>query len=1099
MRTEYKAWAAESALASTTTILETGQSTQTNHFYNGSLQQIEQDDYDYGTGTVTPPTTVNSPPTPTGILLRKVATTYATLAGNVVDKPSSVITCAGPSTAACPSTGNPRIAETDYSYDQTAVSAPPPGPAVHWNSGTNIGNLTTKTEWLNTGTAPVTKYAYDNTGQLLTKTDPPTTLCSTGCVTTYSYTDSYTIGTPPGNTNAYLTTLTHPATGSVAHVEKFKYSYTDGNPTQFIDQNNQTSTYKFVDNFDRLTEIDYPDTGKTLVTYLDSGSSPSITISKAMTSTQSLTNVSVMDGVGQPVQAQLTTDPAGTDLTDSTFDGLGLLWKKSNPHRSGSSPTDGTTVYAYDALKRTVSVTDPDTNVVTTSYSGNCSTVTDEESKARKSCNDGLGRMTQVFEDPAGLNYETDYTYDALGNLTNVVQKGGTTNSALWRNRSFVFDSLSRLTQTNNPETGTTNYTYDAASNLLTKTDARSITTTFTYDALYRVTQKSYSDGVTPTANFVFDQCPSGGCPSGITPLYPIDRLVKSYTASAQSYYNYDPMGRIATSWQCTPINCGTSFFHFGYTYDQMGDQTVVSYNGASSFTLTTAYNGAAEPTALTSSISDSQHPPNLASAISYAPTAQATAITYGNGLAETLSYNNRLQPQQLATINSTTLANVLSMTLSFVDPVSGHNNGNLMSMSATGAQVIPGRTYTYDSLNRLITMSASGDPSGCTGLSWGYDGWGNRATQTVTGGTCPDASSYTYSQNNNRTDGFGYDAAGNLTVGTAYCRVYDAEGRVTQVLTPAPSCGTVLATYVYDAEGKRIEKIVGSSQTHYWYGNNGQVLGEWSQAGSIQNDYLYLGGQMLAQYTPTTTYFAHLDHLGSTRLLTSVSGATLECDDYLPFGEQLSYSGSHPCSNTGDTTHKFTGKEFDTETGIDNFGARYYNQVMGRFMTPDWDAKPVTVPYAHFGNPQSLNLYVYVSNNPLTFADPDGHKPGGEFPGAGCGDDMFCESEAENEPGPAPGQSGQGSATQTQGSQQETQAQKDDEAYHQLLKERNDKLNPPATDAGRMGAAAAGAAQGGAEVNVALKVTGAEVGLVAGVAVVTSEVVLATAQPQEP
>jgi RHS repeat-associated protein len=249
-----------------------------------------------------------------------------------------------------------------------------------------------------------------------------------------------------------------------------------------------------------------------------------------------------------------------------------------------------------------------------------------------------------------------------------------------------------------------------------------------------------------------------------------------------------------------------------------------------------------------------------------------------------------------------------------------------------------------------------------------------------------------------------GYDAAGNLTVGTAYCRVYDAEGRVTQVLTPAPSCGTVLATYVYDAEGKRIEKIVGASQTHYWYGNSGQVLGEWSQAGSIQNDYLYLGGQMLAQYTPTTTYFAHVDHLSSTRLLTSVSGATLECDDYLPFGEQLSYSGSHPCSNTGDTTHKFTGKEFDAETGIDNFGARYYNQVMGRFMTPDWDAKPVTVPYAHFGNPQSLNLYVYVSNNPLTFADPDGHMPGTAAPGVGCVS-MECEATEESEA--APGQGG--------------------------------------------------------------------------------------------
>jgi RHS repeat-associated protein len=55
-------------------------------------------------------------------------------------------------------------------------------------------------------------------------------------------------------------------------------------------------------------------------------------------------------------------------------------------------------------------------------------------------------------------------------------------------------------------------------------------------------------------------------------------------------------------------------------------------------------------------------------------------------------------------------------------------------------------------------------------------------------------------------------------------------------------------------------------------------------------------------------------------------------------------------------------------------FGARYYGSSLGRFMTPDWAAKPTNVPYASFGNPQSLNLYSYVNNNPTTTRDPDGH-----------------------------------------------------------------------------------------------------------------------------
>jgi RHS repeat-associated protein len=68
------------------------------------------------------------------------------------------------------------------------------------------------------------------------------------------------------------------------------------------------------------------------------------------------------------------------------------------------------------------------------------------------------------------------------------------------------------------------------------------------------------------------------------------------------------------------------------------------------------------------------------------------------------------------------------------------------------------------------------------------------------------------------------------------------------------------------------------------------------------------------------------------------------------------------------------TGKERDTESGNDYFGARYYSSSMGRFMSPDWSAKEEPVPYAKLDNPQTLNLYAYVLNNPLTKDDPDGH-----------------------------------------------------------------------------------------------------------------------------
>ena len=70
----------------------------------------------------------------------------------------------------------------------------------------------------------------------------------------------------------------------------------------------------------------------------------------------------------------------------------------------------------------------------------------------------------------------------------------------------------------------------------------------------------------------------------------------------------------------------------------------------------------------------------------------------------------------------------------------------------------------------------------------------------------------------------------------------------------------------------------------------------------------------------------------------------------------------------------RYTGKERDTESGLDYFGARYYVSSMGRYMSPDWSAKEEPIPYAKLDNPQSLNLYRYVLNNPLGMADPDGH-----------------------------------------------------------------------------------------------------------------------------
>ena len=114
---------------------------------------------------------------------------------------------------------------------------------------------------------------------------------------------------------------------------------------------------------------------------------------------------------------------------------------------------------------------------------------------------------------------------------------------------------------------------------------------------------------------------------------------------------------------------------------------------------------------------------------------------------------------------------------------------------------------------------------------------------------------------------------------------------------------------------------------------------------------------------SPCTTCYLSYDHLGSVRLVTDGNGNIISRHDFLPFGEEVLALASTGRMGPGrgvtdDVKQRFTGNERDTESGLDYFGARYYGSALGRFMSPDWSAKPVPVPYADFSNPQTLNQY---------------------------------------------------------------------------------------------------------------------------------------------
>ena len=314
---------------------------------------------------------------------------------------------------------------------------------------------------------------------------------------------------------------------------------------------------------------------------------------------------------------------------------------------------------------------------------------------------------------------------------------------------------------------------------------------------------------------------------------------------------------------------------------------------------------------------------------------------------------NARLQPSQLRTYNPNNgSAGVLNLSYGFTAS-DDSNNGNLVSLVSSATQVFM-RSYTYDELNRLSTMSSPADPSGCNGLTWTYDAWANRTNQTTSSGACTESHPTIGANNQFTGTPYTYDAAGNMTADGNHTYTYDAENRLTTV------DGGATATYVYDAEGQRVLKTTGGVTTAYLYDPAGNVVAETNGGDTLNIGYAYAGSELVAEYEGGTTLFVHKNHLGSTRIMTAMNGTASDSMDYLPYGEQIA-GGSG-------TTHKFTGKERDSESGLDNFEARYMGSNLGRFMSPD----PSNIG-AIMESPQTWNAYSYVANNPLNATDPDG------------------------------------------------------------------------------------------------------------------------------
>lgn len=587
--------------------------------------------------------------------------------------------------------------------------------------------------------------------------------------------------------------------------------------------------------------------------------------------------------------------------------------------------------------------------------------------------------------------YVTQYSYDILGNLTSVNQIGDGTAP---RVRTFTYNSLAQLLTAYNPESGQIIYRYDPDGNLWQKTSpapnqigADTQTISYCYDELHRVTGRAYSaqncsNGQLPlgtaVVSYVYDTATNG-----------VGHLAQMTDLAGTATYSYDILGRLASETRTLPGISGSQPASVGmtmsYDYYLDGSLKALHYPGGSAVTYTPDSGGV---TVSAIDKTNSASPINYVTGATYSPTGAIAGFVSGNGITSSFSYNNRLQPVNMSAVATqmSPVQTVFSLGYDFhlgSAVVNNGDNGNVYGITnfkdSTRSQ-----TFAYDALNRLISAQNAGTDCAVTILNndrkfWGndyvYDPWGNLLQKNKKTSACYGENLLVTVDNRNRisSSGFAYDAPGNLTNdGLGHAYTYDQENRIT---------GAAGYTYTYDGDGNRVKKANGtaaSSGTLYWYMAPG-VVAESDLAGTLTSEYVFFNGERVARRdlpSPESVSYYFSDYLKTASVITDAVGNIKAESDYFPWGGELQFV------NNDSNHYKFTGKERDSETQLDYFGARYYSNRLGKFITPDWAAKSAVIPYAVLGDPQSFNLYTYVRNIPTTALDPDGHQCG---PGSSC------------------------------------------------------------------------------------------------------------------
>ncbi|WP_158596251.1 toxin TcdB middle/N-terminal domain-containing protein [Oleomonas cavernae] len=818
------------------------------------------------------------------------------------------------------------LAETRYFYDGAGA----------YSTAPTRGDITREERVLLDSAYPTKLRTYDSYGNVLTATD------EVGNVTAFTYDAAY---------HQFLTrtvnALGHVATGTWAGVCQ--------KPSTSVDVNGLTTTWTY-DKLCRPTQVVKPGGQFTTWAYAGLGTPASQHLRLAgpapNNSAGDLWSKVYFDGFGRPWQTVVEGAVAGQDVyIRKSYDGRGNVVTETLPYFAGA--TSQTTTYKFDALNRVIQTKLPDNAVINVGF--DVSTVVG--AFRRVITYDPLGHPTVAHFDVRGrqvalvrfLNggaVRTNYQWDLLGQLVGVTDPLG----AQW---SYTYNKAGWRTKAVDPDLGTWTYTYDLAGRLIQQKDARLTVTDLTYDALSRVTSK-----IVTRSGGVVDETIKSFYDEPVPSHYNIGRLTRQVNGVARQCFSYSAAGQLrlrrwtlpapADTVTCTTYPAAT----VSLATDHYTDGQVMARGSPDGVVIGGwLYDEAGRLKTI----------PGFINSLTYDAAGRTAVAAYANGVTTTFTYSaKRGWLDKVVTAKGPATLYEATYTRDAA--------GRITKMDTTGGA--DDWTYTYDDLDRLILAD---NPTDTYDQAFTYDIGGNITSATGVGsyaypaGTAPRPHAPTAINGVALT----HDAAGNMLTGRGRAFTWDGANRPSSI-----AMGGATVSFGYGPDGERVRKIrtvtdaacAGSqAMTTLTLGNDVEgvdkpvcIGGTWIRE-QTWTDYVHPDARRVTKTVGATTtteiVWAHRDHLASIRLATDAGGAVEERPIYAPYGQ--------PRAPLGDAKG-FIGERHDPETGLIYLHARYYDPVIGRFVSPD--TLDPTIPGV------GTNRYAYADNDPVNKSDPNGH-----------------------------------------------------------------------------------------------------------------------------